>query len=186
MAWCHMVPGHLLSVQILSLEVSRRTASIDKQLIHRFPRKIILKIHFPNMFLWLIQNIYTTQHGLRCPLNCISTLFHVMVCCYLETLSWPQTIFTRITNASWRHQGLMNQQKWQWYELFPVIFISQWWNQAPVSIALTHLGRDKTDAISQMIFSSAFSWMKMFECRLRFHWRLFLRVLLTIFQHWFR
>ena len=39
------------------------------------------------------------------------------------------------------------------------------------------------DAISQTTFSSAFSWMKMFEFRLKF---LFWRVQLTIFQHWFR
>ena len=37
-----------------------------------------------------------------------------------------------------------------------------------------------------MTFCSAFSWMKMFEFQLKFHWSLFLRVQLTIFQHWFR
>ena len=42
------------------------------------------------------------------------------------------------------------------------------------------------DAISQTTFSNAFSWMKMFEFRLKFHWSLFPRVKLTIFQHWFR
>ena len=41
-------------------------------------------------------------------------------------------------------------------------------------------------AISQMTFSSAFSRKKMFEFRLKFHWSFFLRVQLTIFQHWFR
>ena len=51
---------------------------------------------------------------------------------------------------------------------------------------LTHWGRDKMDAISQTTFWSAFSWMKMFEFRFKFHWSLFLRVQLTIFQHWFR
>ena len=35
-------------------------------------------------------------------------------------------------------------------------------------------------------FSNAFSWMKMYEFRLMFHWSLFIRVQLTIFQHWFR
>ena len=34
--------------------------------------------------------------------------------------------------------------------------------------------------------SNAFSWMKMCEFCLRFHWSLFLRVQLTIFHHWFR
>ena len=52
--------------------------------------------------------------------------------------------------------------------------------------SLTHWGRHQTGAISQTTFSSAFSWMKMFQFRIKFHWRLFLRVLLTIFQHWFR
>ena len=56
----------------------------------------------------------------------------------------------------------------------------------PWVLLLTHWGRDKMDAISQTTFSSVFSWMKMFEFRLQFHWSLFLRVQLTIFQHWFR
>ena len=51
---------------------------------------------------------------------------------------------------------------------------------------LTHWGRDKMAAIFQTTFSSAFSWMKMFEFRLIFHWSLFPRVQFTIFQHWFR
>ena len=51
---------------------------------------------------------------------------------------------------------------------------------------LTHWGRDKMDAISQTPFSNAFSLMKIFEFRLKFHWSLFLSVQLTIFQHWFR
>ena len=51
---------------------------------------------------------------------------------------------------------------------------------------LTHWGRDKMDAIFQTTFSNGFSWMKMYELRLTFHWSLFLGVQLTIFQHWFR
>ena len=47
------------------------------------------------------------------------------------------------------------------------------------SSELTHWGRDKMDAISQ-------TEMKMFEFRLKFHWSLFPRVQLTIFQHWVR
>ena len=49
-----------------------------------------------------------------------------------------------------------------------------------------HGGRDKMTTILQTTFSNAFSWQKMFEFRLKFHWTLFLRVQLTIFQHWFR
>ena len=51
---------------------------------------------------------------------------------------------------------------------------------------LTHWGRDKMAGIFQTTFSIAFSWMKMYEYRLRFHWNLFLTFELTIFQHWFR
>ena len=42
------------------------------------------------------------------------------------------------------------------------------------------------NAISQTTFSNAFSWMKIFEFLLKFHWSLFPRVQLTIFQQWFR
>ena len=38
---------------------------------------------------------------------------------------------------------------------------------------ITHWGRDEIDAILQMTFSNEFSWMKMYEFRLKFHWSLF-------------
>ena len=46
--------------------------------------------------------------------------------------------------------------------------------------------RDNMAAIFQTTFSNGFSWMKMYEFRLKFHWSLFLGVQLTIFQHRFR
>ena len=42
------------------------------------------------------------------------------------------------------------------------------------------------DAISQTPFSGAFYWMNMYELWLKIHWSLFLRVQLTIYQHWLR
>ena len=51
---------------------------------------------------------------------------------------------------------------------------------------LTHWGRDKMAAISLTTLSNAFSWMTMLEFRIKFHWSLFIRVQLTISQHWFR
>ena len=51
---------------------------------------------------------------------------------------------------------------------------------------LTHWGRDKMAAIFQTTFLNVFSWMKMYEFRLGFHWNLFLEVQLTVSQHWFR
>ena len=49
---------------------------------------------------------------------------------------------------------------------------------------LTHLPLDKMTAISQTVFSDALSWIKSFLLWLKFHWILFLRVQLTIAQHW--
>ena len=53
-------------------------------------------------------------------------------------------------------------------------------------MTLTHWGRHQIDAISQTTFSNAFPRIKMNEIRLGFHWSLFLKFELTIFQHWFR
>ena len=54
------------------------------------------------------------------------------------------------------------------------------------SIVLTHWGRGKMAAVSQTALSNAFSWMKMLEFQVKCHWSLFLRVQLTLFQHWLR
>ena len=56
----------------------------------------------------------------------------------------------------------------------------------PVQKRLTYWGRDEMNNISQTTFSNVFCSMKMFESRLKFHWSLFPRVQLTIYQHWFR
>ena len=55
-----------------------------------------------------------------------------------------------------------------------------------LAVRLTHWGRDEMNNILQTTFLNVFSSMKMFEFRLKFHWSLFPRVQLTIFQHWFR
>ena len=68
-------------------------------------------------------------------------------------------------------------------ECMSLKYICIWGNQTDY---LTQWGRDKMDAISQTTFWSTFSWMKRFEFRLKFHWSLFLKVQLTIFQNWFR
>ena len=78
----------------------------------------------------------------------------------------------------------------QWFR-FVVLFTDsqthhKYMDSGLVLPVLTYWGRDKMDAISQTKFWSAFSWMEMFEFRLKFHWSLFPRVQLTILQHWFR
>ena len=65
--------------------------------------------------------------------------------------------------------------------------LNQYWLIiSEVQWQLTHWGRDKMAAFSQTTLSNASSWLKMLEFQLRFHWSLFLRVQLTIIQHWFR
>ena len=74
-------------------------------------------------------------------------------------------------------------------------FQSHWWIQTGVTVRKHAIWVKSTfkilrprqiTAISQMTFSNAFSWVKMCEFRLGFHWGLFLRLELTIFQHWLR
>ena len=57
--------------------------------------------------------------------------------------------------------------------------------QSFITGTLTHWGWDKMAAILQT-HSNAFSWMKLLEFQLKFHWSLFLRVQSAIFHHWFR
>ena len=56
---------------------------------------------------------------------------------------------------------------------------TQWVNSSPRGQYGCHFA-------AQTIFSKAFSWMKNFVFWLKFHRSLFLRVLLTITQHWLR
>ena len=51
---------------------------------------------------------------------------------------------------------------------------------------LTHWGREKMAAVSQTLYSNAFSWMKMYEFHLKFHRSFYLTFQLTIFQHWLK
>ena len=65
--------------------------------------------------------------------------------------------------------------------------VCKWWE------AITrHTGHQHIEAETrwppwlQTTFSNAFSWMKIVIFQIKFHWSLFLRVQLTICQHWFR
>ena len=51
---------------------------------------------------------------------------------------------------------------------------------------LLNTGQGEVAILFPMTFSNAFSWMKMYKFRLRFHWSFFPRAKLTIFQRCFR
>ena len=73
----------------------------------------------------------------------------------------------------------------QWRQRIFGIRRPQWVNADIQLLCLSHWGWDKMAAILQNTFSNAFSWMKIIFW-FKFHWDLFLRVKLTIIQHWFR
>ena len=52
--------------------------------------------------------------------------------------------------------------------------------------SISYLPLNKMAAVSQTVFSDAFSWMQSFIFWLKFHGCLFLRVQTTIAQYWFR
>ena len=68
-----------------------------------------------------------------------------------------------------RHQGLNASQLYIWQCTFQHIEVDTKWPK-----------------ISLTTISNAFSWLKIYGFRLIFHWNLFRRVKLIIFQHWFR
>ena len=84
-----------------------------------------------------------------------------------QFIVWIDALFTSCKNVVWQMPSCMLPLK-------------------IALISLTHWGRDKMAAIFQTTFSNGFSWMKMYEFWLTFHWSLFLRIKSTIFRHWFR
>ena len=89
------------------------------------------------------------------------------------------------TNCIETGQALQGFKMWL-FSLMLCSAFSIWICHVAFPSSLTHWGRDKMAVISKTTFSNAFSWMKMFEFRLKFLWSLFPRVQLTIFQQWFR
>ena len=112
--------------------------------------------------------------------------------CKLHVTSYVSVVQFHITWKAAVH--IMSCQKFLQHWLpFPSWWCFPWLYLMAVHLSciydgscLTHWGRDKMATIFQTTISNAFSWMKMYEFWLIFHWSLFLRVQLTFFQHWFR
>ena len=87
-------------------------------------------------------------------------LYHIMVTCRTEWLK-PRVHVWR--SSCWAScMGLLHHRRYK-----TIHVLSRWYVYAPTQellwCLLTHWGRDKMDTISQTTFSSAFSWMKIFE-----------------------
>ena len=87
----------------------------------------------------------------------------------------------------WAQTKLKQKRIWRCFAAYHSAFLLKhgiFFSKIPQ--ALAHWGRDKMAASFQKTYSNAFSWMKMYEFCWKFHWNLFLRCKITIFQHWFR
>ena len=98
-------------------------------------------------------------------------------------IQWPclcGTLFVMLTALSptcWRCIYWLNWQMCSW--LMHNWAISLRWIHTEMDktwLLSNTLGPRQMDAISQTTFSSGFSWMKMFDLRLKFYWNLFVRV----------
>ena len=107
-----------------------------------------------------------------------SALFVLQVNLLMHFLSPPDGEAVRVW-MRWR-SGVM--KIWCLLWIWIPYFHAEVFRGIPI---LTHWGWDIMATIYQT-FSNAFSWIKMWKYWLGFHWSLFLKVRLTIFQHWFK
>ena len=101
---------------------------------------------------------------------------------YIIHLSSGILLCMRPANERWRYNVTSSligwAHTWRHQDLTPYgMSRPQWVNSSPPGQNGCHFADN---------FFNAFSWMKMYQFRLRFHWNLFLRLKFTIFQQWFR
>ena len=96
------------------------------------------------------------------------------------------TAFSDCLSLIYTKRWLTSPRNWGYIYCFVTMKATLITTDQNMVLVLTHCGRDKMSAILQRTFSNVCSWMKMFGFRFKFHWILFLRVQLTIFNHWFR
>ena len=138
-----------------------------------------LQVFGKSLFYYLYKEILSVSSMLMC--NCKQNMMPV---CY-----WWNNRFCNSNPQIWvSWKGMKNNPNWP---VLYVVCLDNWpFFRLPLSCPATNtlyiLRPRKMTAIYQMTFSNAFSWLKMYRFWLKFHWRLLLRVHLTIFQHWFR
>ena len=155
-----------------------------------YQQKYILGLHCPpeaiSYCCKYISTIYSLRENdeIQIHRNCVSLCIYVFCCvccmyiCFVSCVTLVKLASVGVMPIKFLNLEFCNKMACE-------ICIRQRYIQLAV-LALTHWGRDKKAAIFQTTFSNAFSGMKMFKLRLRFHWSLFQRVQLTTFHHWFR
>ena len=85
------------------------------------------------------------------------------------------------SNSSERCSTLLFHTDLGWLVLYiPIVLLFEirfelilfWFQETNFTKGLTHQDQDKMAAISQTTISNTFSWMKMLEFQLKFHWSL--------------
>ena len=133
--------------------------------------------HWVNSFIWSYTSTsYCADYGICYPLGIYFCFINTVALYYLNLLNNPDVIIV-IMITPWEPLQLL-----VWLPPCSGVGFPNWVHWA----FLTHWGGDKMAAIFEITIWNAFSWMKMYEFQLIFHWSLFLRVQLTIFHHWFR
>ena len=124
----------------------------------------------------------------HCPLMtlCLSTtVIHKKTCMVIDIANKISTLVVTLSLTDWLWMAILQSACPHLTHSLSV--------QSPLELPqlvmwnmLTHWGQEKMAANFLTIFSNAFSRMKIYKFRLKFHWKLFPRVQLTIFQHCFR
>ena len=143
----------------------------------------ILPIHWKIQFLYKVEILRALRFNMYLRANrrfWNAPQIYIMIFC-LHTLTYNQDSKMKTWEVYQHHQATFLL----YFHCHQLLQSSSFHN-SPLRSFLTHWGRDTMADISQTTFSNAFSWMKIHQFRLIFHWSLFLRIELTIFQHWFR
>ena len=173
--------------------ISSESKSFKFRQRHRIKRSQCTTMVYPILRHWRYQSEHTNIWNKPLLFICFAEIIKVLM-----LLLWVQWICLHFirgkNNGMCRHGALffiksLSKSRSHVDEHEGISGTNDNYQQQPLwrnfKVTLTHWGRDKMDAISQTT-STAFSWMKMFEFRLKFHRSLFPVVQLTIFQHWFR
>ena len=93
----------------------------------------------------------------------------------------------RLSKQSWGCWfEMLSRSLWRHCNAFILVaFVVKRMSSGSIPSSLAHWGRGKMAAILQTAFSNAFSWTKICELRLKFHWSLFPMFQLTICQYRF-
>ena len=99
-------------------------------------------------------------------------------CTRRQAIIWTKTDLPRIQNAS---QKIVENPVTRNSAFYQCLLN----NTLSTLNTLTHWVREKMAAIFQTTFSNTYSWTKMYQLRLKFHWSLsrFLRARVTIFHY---